>query len=1134
MNPCLKKSVTTCALAAALAAFPLVLKAQESTPAPTAAADEELITLSPFEVSSSSDVGYAARETLAGGRFRTAYKDVSSQVNVMTAEFLNDVAATTLEESFRFSMNVEPESTYFNVTSGSATDTGNPTSPTGGNRTRGLTRSSITHDFFESYVPIDTYNTERFTFVSGANAILFGNGQAGGTIESGFTRADTRRTFGTISTRFSDNGGWRAHFNVNQPIAKKVLALRLAMMRGDEDYSRKPSAAKSHREYIGITLEPVKMLKIQGYYENSSINKILTRPVLVQDKFSPWLDSLSETARNSWLNNYDTSAIAGLNNSAINSSSSSSSISSANQTALRNALLAQGFGPARNGSTKGLFSAVTDTKTQAVFSANGITDIPIGSWMATANSEGPEQYANSAESSNDWSVTNETYYPRMVNVLGNGSQNHMDGEIKGLLLEFAPLKNLTFEFGYNKETFEQGYVDWLQYSNAELHVDINQYLPALWTGSSVPTRQANPNFGKYYLTGQPTSGLVANTKDEKRITGLWQLDFTGNKGWTRWLGSHNLSAGWSQQINKKYEQVVNGGVRIISDNTFTTNSASVDVNNANRQFGYRFYIDSPSANPGGNYVLDLPFDPWNPGTIGVDSAGNPVVASLDDLPFAPYTSSHAVRNGVKQSNSLMASAMSSWLKGRFITTLGIRKDNNQFASWADAAKQPRWDGANNTWFYPSASEALPSRLTNAPYMKWTELEKAPAYNVIKEPFREDGLYSNLVGMVFHATKWMTLSYNKAYTSYATDYIRKNMTGGIAQLDDGRTEDYGITLSLPNDKLSLRLVRYESMLLGRSSSYRDTGVGSPNAKGIRDLIPWVERSYQIAVGSAPGADFAFHPYTDDVAAATIPSWNGNSTSTPSSFSGPRDDYDVLSDRKAHGIEATITANPLDGLSIAFSAAKNTTVESNIAKMYFDFVDARMADWETMPNAPIKTNSSSGLINSTYTIQSFMSKWVVPQLNFLKMVEGIPNPSERKYRFNFTSSYKWKSGLLKGAFAGASSIYRSRGAIGSDYRAATSEDLKYNYLAVASPQTTLVPDFNKMLYAPGMITWDAFGGYEMKLAKGKIKWRIQLNIRNVLNNQSLVPLRAQVINGEQVNTVFNTAEPRQYLLTNSISF
>ncbi len=68
------------------------LVASVATDAQTAVAPPKdgAVLLSPFTVTSEADQGYAARETLAGTRFKSELKDVSAQVSVMTKEFLED------------------------------------------------------------------------------------------------------------------------------------------------------------------------------------------------------------------------------------------------------------------------------------------------------------------------------------------------------------------------------------------------------------------------------------------------------------------------------------------------------------------------------------------------------------------------------------------------------------------------------------------------------------------------------------------------------------------------------------------------------------------------------------------------------------------------------------------------------------------------------------------------------------------------------------------------------------------------------------------------------------------------------------------------------------------------------------
>ena len=137
-----------------LAAFPEA--AAQKAPEPTAAVVES-VTLSPFVLTVDSDVGYAATSTLAGSRLKTEFKDVASQVSVMTPEFLADIGAYNNDDAFAYSMNTETAAEIAGVTAQFFGEGG------GGNsaisRTRGLGRTSTTRNFFKTDIPNDVYNT---------------------------------------------------------------------------------------------------------------------------------------------------------------------------------------------------------------------------------------------------------------------------------------------------------------------------------------------------------------------------------------------------------------------------------------------------------------------------------------------------------------------------------------------------------------------------------------------------------------------------------------------------------------------------------------------------------------------------------------------------------------------------------------------------------------------------------------------------------------------------------------------------------------------------------------------------------------------------------------------------------------
>src|ERR1041384_6995206 len=75
---------------------------QATAPAPKAAAaatEQETIKLTPFEVSTTKDVGYAAGNTLSGGRVDTPLEITPGSISVMTKEFMDDFNITNINDA---------------------------------------------------------------------------------------------------------------------------------------------------------------------------------------------------------------------------------------------------------------------------------------------------------------------------------------------------------------------------------------------------------------------------------------------------------------------------------------------------------------------------------------------------------------------------------------------------------------------------------------------------------------------------------------------------------------------------------------------------------------------------------------------------------------------------------------------------------------------------------------------------------------------------------------------------------------------------------------------------------------------------------------------------------------------------
>src|SRR5690606_5603819 len=66
--------------------------------AESSSGQQEMIVLNPFEVSTDQDRGYAAGNTLSGGRADTPLKITPNAISVMTKEFLDDFGITDMNE----------------------------------------------------------------------------------------------------------------------------------------------------------------------------------------------------------------------------------------------------------------------------------------------------------------------------------------------------------------------------------------------------------------------------------------------------------------------------------------------------------------------------------------------------------------------------------------------------------------------------------------------------------------------------------------------------------------------------------------------------------------------------------------------------------------------------------------------------------------------------------------------------------------------------------------------------------------------------------------------------------------------------------------------------------------------------
>lgn len=281
--------IRTCVLLFSI--LPAISLAQTATPRPGApTSEEQAIELNPFVVSSTTDTGYLASNTLAGSRMNTELRNVASVVSVFTPEFMADLAATSIQDLMEYGLN-----TQVDLGAGDFNHQGDQNSVADGVGTQKNFRvrgqeSSVSMEYFGQAGPLDTYNLERAELSSGPNAILFGTGAAGGLLNMSIKRANVRRTSLENRLVLGSFNERRFTLDLNLPVLKDRAALRLQMLDGSEDTWQRPSGKDTRRGTMSILVRPFRRTELSASLEHGRIDQTKTSVASTAlDSMSAWL-----------------------------------------------------------------------------------------------------------------------------------------------------------------------------------------------------------------------------------------------------------------------------------------------------------------------------------------------------------------------------------------------------------------------------------------------------------------------------------------------------------------------------------------------------------------------------------------------------------------------------------------------------------------------------------------------------------------------------------------------------------------------------------------------------------------------------------------------------------------------------
>ncbi|MDO8540847.1 MAG: TonB-dependent receptor plug domain-containing protein [Opitutaceae bacterium] len=545
------------ALALAPVSF-LALCAQVAPPPPVVPevqpADEEVVELSPFTITALADRGYQARSTLAGSRLNADLVNVPSQISVMTKEFLEDISAGSLEDALPYSLNVEGISEFSSSEAGRRNFIDNLNDGQS-NRARGLTGVGTTVNFFPTDIPTSSYNIERFTFLSGPNAILYGSGSPAGIVDASLLPVrNLSRTQLRLTTRTDDEQSWKHTADLNMPLMRDVLGVRIAAQNEDTNSFKRPAGNRDDRLYATFLLRPTRATTIRGWAETVRIRYTPVRTTQIFDNVSHWLAAGRPLYNNS----------------------------PSQPQPPQNAPL--------------LTRDTTNAVRQFFTVGQTLAPVPTMSWRGSATLASLEEIRPAPDAF--WqALLDPNVYPRDVSVWGNAFGSRTNGRTYGLSAqhEFSPA--LWGEVSLYHQHSELRLARTMSPIDMVLRADPNMFLP----GTNTP----NPNVGRYFIQSEGGQQNKRWRRQQSlRASLVYQHDFTRQRPW---LGRHRLSASFETGENDAANQTLPS--RIISPVPGLSDDLVNTAGEGLRRPIWRAYVDNPQdPNSGGVYSVNLPFD----------------------------------------------------------------------------------------------------------------------------------------------------------------------------------------------------------------------------------------------------------------------------------------------------------------------------------------------------------------------------------------------------------------------------------------------------------------------------------------------------------------------------------------------
>jgi outer membrane receptor for ferric coprogen and ferric-rhodotorulic acid len=326
---------------------------------------------------------------------------------------------------------------------------------------------------------------------------------------------------------------------------------------------------------------------------------------------------------------------------------------------------------------------------------------------------------------------------------------------------------------------------------------------------------------------------------------------------------------------------------------------------------------------------------------------------------------------------------------------------------------------------------------------------------------------------------------------------------------GDTKDYGVMLSFLDEKISLKVNKFETRMKNATSPMDNTWyIGQGLERGwvfdqfyknnygqdwqnhFQPNMPGQTQEQATALQGPSVA--AWDTFMQDPDVQRIwDTWKLQNTGptawqTTQLLAAAPVGYTATQDNHSEGYEIELSTQVTKDWTLTANASKTTAIVTNVG-------GAALSAWVEKYNAFMQGPGGDtrlwwgGGPSIRDDWNTFWAPWSKAQIGADADVSEL-----RPWRFNVITNYHFSHGPLNGLSVGGAYRWESRDIIG--YPATQDADGNFHF-ALDQPWN-----------GPSNSGLDLWTGYDFKTS-GKVRWHIQLNFRNVLANKKLIPVNRQ---------------------------